>query len=457
MRGVTTEAKLGLFVLVALLLLAYLTFQAGEFEWIKEKGYVIDVLFDSVGGLDLKSPVRIAGVQVGKVDKIELENGKARVSLRIYPDIKIPKGAKAGIKSTGLMGEKYVEVIPGEEAGVVGERERIIQGAPSADLDKLVSELSTIAEDIRGITGALKNVLGTEESQDALKETVKNIRELSRNLNALVNVNKDAFSSTMKNFQEFSAMLKSDTPQLIAKLNSIADKIEKGEGTIGKLITDDKVYENLNETLTGIKDYVTKAEAFKTTVGFRSEYLFEDVSAKGYLTLQLKPREDKYYIFEIVSDPGGQVTYTDTETRTTTGGATTTTVTHEEKKEESLKFSIEFAKRYEDFVLRIGMIENTFGLGADYFLFKDTLQFNVDAWDFTNKDAWDFDGSQHYKKRPHLKAGAQVNFLKNFFAYGGYDNFFNKNRDNFYAGAGLRFDDDDLKYLLGKVPLPGTN
>ena len=136
---------------------------------------------------------------------------------------------------------------------------------------------------------------------------------------------------------------------------------------------------------------------------------------------------------------------------------TTTTVTHEEKKEESLKFSIEFAKRYEDFVLRIGMIENTFGLGADYFLFKDTLQFNVDAWDFTNKDAWDFDGSRHYKKRPHLKAGAQVNFLRNFFAYGGYDNFFNKNRDNFYAGAGLRFDDDDLKYLLGKVPLPGTN
>ena len=90
----------------------------------------------------------------------------------------------------------------------------------------------------------------------------------------------------------------------IEKLNKIADKIEKGEGTIGKLVTDDKVYENLNDTLTGIKDYVAKAEAFKTTVGFRSEYLFEDVSAKGYLTLQLKPREDKYYIFEIVSDPG---------------------------------------------------------------------------------------------------------------------------------------------------------
>lgn len=490
-KGITTEAKLGLFVLVALFLLAYLTFQAGEFHWIKEKGYVIDVLFDSVGGLDLKSPVRIAGVEVGKVDNIGLENGKARVSLRIYPDIKIPKGAKAGIKSTGLMGEKYVEIVPGEERETLKEHERIAQGAPPADLDKLVSELSAIAEDIKGITGALKNVIGTEESQDALKETVRNIRELSRNMNALVSVNKDALSSTIKNFQEFSSMLKSDTPQLIAKLNSIADKIEKGEGTMGKLIadeelyknlnstieklnkiaekvekgegtlgklvTDDKVYENLNETLVGIKDYVAKAESFKTTVGFRSEYLFSDVAAKGYLTLQLKPREDKYYIFEIVSDPGGRVTTTDTETQTTTGGVTTTTVTHEEKKEESLKFSIEFAKRYEDFALRIGMIENTFGLGADYFLFKDTLQFNVDAWDFTNKDAWDFDRSQNYKKRPHLKAGAQVNFLKNFFVYGGYDNFFNKNRDNFYAGAGLRFDDDDLKYILGKIPLPGTN
>ena len=60
------------------------------------------------------------------------------------------------------------------------------------------------------------------------------------------------------------------------------------------------------------------------------------------------------------------------------------------------------------------MIENTFGVGADYFLFKDVLQLNVDAWDFTNKDSWDFDRSRHYQKRPHLKAGAQVNFLKNF-------------------------------------------
>lgn len=491
MKSITTEAKLGLFVLIAIIMLAYLTFQVSEFRLIKEKGYEIDVLFDSVGGLDLKSPVRIAGVEVGKVAKIELENGKAKVTLRIFPDINIPKGAKAVIKSTGLMGEKYVEVVPGEERETLKEHERIAQGAPPADIDKLVNQLSSIADDIRGITGALRNVLGTPESQDALKEMVQNIRELSKNLNDMVSINKDAFSSTMKNFEEFSAMLKSDTPQLIAKLNSIADKIEKGEGTmgkliadedlyknlnstieklnkiaekvekgegtIGKLVTDDKVYENLNETLIGIKDYVAKADLFKTTVGFRSEYLFEDVTAKGYLTLQLKPREDKYYIFEIVSDPWGRVTTTDTETQTTTAGVTTTTVTHEEKKEESLKFSIEFAKRYEDLALRIGMIENTFGLGADYFLFKDTVQFNVDAWDFTNKDSWDFDRSRHYQKRPHLKAGAQVNFLKNFFAYGGYDNFLNRNRDNFYAGAGLRFDDDDLKYLLGKVPLPGTN
>ncbi|MEK6657667.1 MAG: MlaD family protein, partial [Nitrospirota bacterium] len=451
------------FVLIAIILLAYLTFQVSEFRLIKEKGYEIDVLFDSVGGLDLKSSVRIAGVEVGKVAKIELENGKAKVTLRVFPDITIPKGAKALIKATGLMGEKYVEIVPGDKAETLKEHERIVQGAPPADIDKLINQLSSIAEDIRN---------------------------LSKNLNKLVDVNKNALSNAIKNFEEFSAMLKNDTPQLIAKLNSItgkiekgegtigklvtdeelyrnlsstveklnkiAEKIEKGEGTIGKLVTDDQVYENLNETLVGIKDYVAKAEAFKTTVGFRSEYLFKDIAAKGYLTLQLKPREDKYYIFEIVSDPWGRVTTTDTETQTTTGGVTTTTVTHEEKKEESLKFSIEFAKRYEDLILRIGMIENTFGVGADYFLFKDVLQLNVDAWDFTNKDSWDFDRSRHYQKRPHLKAGAQVNFLKNFFVYGGYDNFLNTDRDNFYAGAGLKFDDDDLKYLLGKVPLPGT-
>ena len=337
MKGITTEAKLGLFVLIAIIMLAYLTFQVSEFRLIKEKGYEIDVLFDSVGGLDLKSPVRIAGVEVGKVAKIELENGKAKVTLRIFPDINIPKGAKAVIKSTGLMGEKYVEVVPGEERETLKEHERIAQGAPPADIDKLVNQLSSIADDIRGITGALRNVLGTQESQDALKEMVQNIRELSKNLNNIVSINKDAFSSTMKNFEEFSAMLKSDTPQLIAKLNSIADKIEKGEGTmgkliadeelyknlnstieklskiaekvekgegtIGKLVTDDKVYENLNETLIGIKDYVAKADLFKTTVGFRSEYLFEDVTAKvdGTATIRLVRRHGHFADIEFAA------------------------------------------------------------------------------------------------------------------------------------------------------------
>jgi phospholipid/cholesterol/gamma-HCH transport system substrate-binding protein len=161
---------------------------------------------------------------------------------------------------------------------------------------------------------------------------------------------------------------------------------------------------------------------------------------KNYVTLELKPRLDQYYILELVSDPFGK--YSRVETTTTPPGSTIVTETYEDK----LKFSVEFAKRYGDFAFRMGLIESTGGVGGDYYAFDDRFKFSVDAWNFNSNEP--------HNERANLKATADLHVSKVLFLSAGYDNILNVDRRAPFIGAGLRFTDDDIKYLMGSMPIP---
>ncbi len=87
----------------------------------------------------------------------------------------------------------------------------------------------------------------------------------------------------------------------LASIENAARKIDRGEGTIGKLVNDESMYNNIDSAAKGISDYATRIERMKTIVGFRSEYMFPE--SKNYFTFELKPKTDQYYILEITSDP----------------------------------------------------------------------------------------------------------------------------------------------------------
>jgi phospholipid/cholesterol/gamma-HCH transport system substrate-binding protein len=127
---------------------------------------------------------------------------------------------------------------------------------------------------------------------------------------------------------------------------------------------------------------------------------------------------------------------------TTTPGSTVVTETYEDK----FKFSLEFAKRWGNLAVRLGLIESTGGVGADYFAFDDRIKFSLDSWNYNSKEP----GNEN----AHLKATVNIGLGKTLFVNGGYDNALNSKRASAFVGLGLRFDDDDLKYLLGSVPIP---
>ena len=96
--------------------------------------------------------------------------------------------------------------------------------------------------------------------------------------------------------------------------------------------------------------------------------------------------------------------------------------------------------------VRLGIIESTGGIAADYYAWNDRIKFSMDAWNFNSKEP--------HNEKTHAKATLTYNVNNLIFVNAGYDNFLNKDRAHGYVGAGLRFNDENLKYLLGSVPIP---
>ena len=157
---------------------------------------------------------------------------------------------------------------------------------------------------------------------------------------------------------------------------------------------------------------------------------------KSTIDVRIQPTQDKFYILGIVSDPKGRRT-----TRDYISGGTTTRV--EEWDRNSVLFNLQIGKRYHDLVLRGGFLESTGGFGIDYFALNDKLKFSLEAFDFS-KD-----------RRAHLKAGAEYRLFKHLYLSAGWDDFIS-DQDNrsIYGGISIRFEDDDLKYLLTSTPIP---
>ncbi|MFZ6016580.1 MAG: MlaD family protein [Nitrospirota bacterium] len=487
MRGFSTELKVGFFAVIVIGILAFMTFRVGGLEWIKKEGYIVYVYFKNIAGLDEKTKVKIAGVDAGVIKKIELKEGRARLTIRINRGIQLFSNASASIKATGLLGDKYLEIKTGSAQPVLKDGDTIKNVVEIVDLDDMIRNLSDVSANINTLAISLNEALGTEEAKRSLKETVLNLRDITANLNQTITVNdqkmrtvldninsitasinelvdrnKEPFTTTLTNMREFSGTLRSDGPDLIANLNKatrelkamveenrpsiksavesiddIAKQINKGEGTIGMLVKDKRLYEAISKAAEGVDKPLSAVERLRTFLTFQAEYLTKPKDGKGYFYVTLQPRPDKYYILGVVGDPVGKVTTTET---TTTPGTTT----KETKIEKEIEFTAQFAKRFGDTALRIGLTESTFGTGADYFFHNDKGKITADVWDFSN----DEEGS----KNPHVKVGVDYFLFKNLFVSAGADNILNKKWRGGYAGVGLRFEDEDLKYLFGTVP-----
>jgi phospholipid/cholesterol/gamma-HCH transport system substrate-binding protein len=138
------ETLVGLFVLLGLAAVAYLSVKLGGGSLLSGDTYVIEARFDNAGGLNAGGSVLLAGVPVGRVEGIHVDTGdfSAIATLRVNASVKLPTDTMASIKTTGLIGDKYVALAPGADETMLKEGERITMTESSVDLESLIGKMA---------------------------------------------------------------------------------------------------------------------------------------------------------------------------------------------------------------------------------------------------------------------------------------------------------------------------
>lgn len=438
------QSKVGLFAAAAIVLIVYLTLRVSDLKFSPAGTYSVYVEMKSATDVDEKTPVMVAGIQVGIVEKIELTpDNRARLKLKLRRGVNLSQDVSAELRTRGVLGDTYLELIPGKSTLSLEAGDMITQVNASADFNELTRNLNDVALNLKDISVSIKKYVTTDDSPMA--KIMKNMEKLTGEIAGFAGNNRQNMDQIVSNLRDLTRDLKGmvhensdEVGQALERINSIVAKIDQGKGTVGKLINDPTTGEKINETLDNVNDLVGPVSRLQTELGYHMEYLGSLGDFKHYVHLNLKPRPDKFFLLEFISDPDPSPNRSTTVTNVTAGGVTTSVTTEQEVVNHSkFRFSAELAKKFYDFTLRAGLIESTGGAGADYT--KGPFAIKFDAFDFNNS------GGVH----PHLKVMGTANVTKSFYVLAGADDFINKDRRSWFVGAGFRFLDDDIKSLLG--------
>ena len=139
MKKFDLELAVGLFVLAGILCLGYLSIKLAKMEVLGGDGYEIYAIFSNTGGLKEGASVVIAGVEVGRVRAITIENYEAKVTLTLKEGLQIQEDAIASVKTKGLIGEKYIQISPGGSEEIIPPGGAILETEPAVDIEQLIS------------------------------------------------------------------------------------------------------------------------------------------------------------------------------------------------------------------------------------------------------------------------------------------------------------------------------
>ncbi|HEX7672920.1 MAG TPA: MlaD family protein [Bdellovibrio sp.] len=441
------EFKVGLFVIVVGSLIAVMSMQVSDDPSYLGRSKKAWFLLPNAGGLVKNSAVRSAGIPVGVIKDIRLQDGQARIDITVKSDIPLTTSAAIEIKAQGILGDSHVEVYPGSPTDApLPEGAQILNIKSKGSLDTLMAEVGDVASSLKVVAknleeatsedGTRKHILGrivknietitddlahvTSENKDKIGEIVDEIHDVTSSLQAIANDNSD--KGFKKTWEHLSATVKN--------LDDVTAKINRGEGTIGKLVSDESTAEKVDSAIDGISDLVGVASRMQTAFDFRTEYLGTVGSWKSSIGVVIQPGLDRYYYLGVVDDPAGVVE----TTRTQTSGTTTSDITQTATYQNRIKLTLMFAKNFWDLTLRGGIIENGGGFGVDYFFLRRKLKFTTEAFDFTRTN-WRSYATWYFYRGLYVDAGINDTLNKNSTRSG-------------FVGAGLYLTNDDLKLLL---------
>jgi len=490
--------KVGLFATLCLVILAVLIWKVEDINPFQKQGKHIGAVFPTVAGLDDKAAVRMAGVRIGRVDGIGLaaDGRSAQLRLLLEKPVPLTQGASARIANLGLLGDKYVEIVPGPPTAPPLPDNAVLRGTSPVSFDDAMAKLDNIGSSIEKVTGSF----GGGNLGGNVNTLVDDLRLTSAEIRALVAENRANVAATVRNFDSLTATLARELPRISAdtqraldqvagviaenrgdvsasmsnireltshlqtsvdNLNKITGEIASGQGTVGKLVNSDEAYKTAVSTLDSIKSGV---ESLSGTIGAIQRFKM-DLDLQGYLlqkqqgtfsrshsafNILIDPQDSQrlYKVGVAVTPNGTYRTRIDRVTFTNEAGQTSTTTTQDQVTEDKLGwnallgFRTDPDSRWSDIRFWGGLIESKGGVQIEY---PWKVQLQRPLW--LSFEAFDF--SRPLNQRAHLRLTAKWQLHPNLYVIGGYDDPLEQH--SLFLGAGIRWKDDNLKYLLGSA------
>lgn len=461
------ETKVGLFVVVGFLMLFGLSTQVGTFQIGKKDGYPIYIEVLDASGLERNAKVKSRGIDIGIVEDFVLKPQSVQIKLSIEKVIQIPLDSVVSIKQESMLGVKYIDIEFSNEKLYLAQNDTLTKNKTYASFDQTSDSINEAAKKVDKFIERLDSLIAKNEQNFSeliynFKMAGAEFRETGAMINQKLPKVLDNFERVGAEFETTGKTINEKLPKVLdkfenvgsefettgksinEKLPPIMDKFTKLEDTVQGMLEENRetlksAIKNVDSAFAGVDKATVKVESSfdkldkylssttKSNLGVEAkvEHMSNDGYNKSYFGIDYSPKPTIHYLVDVVA--------TD-DYRDGVG-----TQTHEKGR---TLISAQYGKDFGNTRFRGGIIESTGGFGADYFMLNKKLKFSLEAFDFNAYN--DVRGSN-----THLKSYLTYTMKKHIQLYTGYDNFLNPDSKNLFFGLGVKFEDDDLKYLIG--------
>lgn len=454
-----SELKVGLLTLMALASVVFMSVkitsnQPGFGDYVTYK-----TILDDASGIMEKSNIKVAGINAGKITKIELAGNKALVTFEMKEDIKITKNSRLQIKSVGFLGDKFLDVDLGTADPQRLPEDSYLPSEAAGGFDQLGKNAGDMIKEIKEVAILIKESLREKDGSNRLEKITGNIREITEDVKNLIKRNDGKIDEVIENVRVMTAQLQFETDRLqkgslmndLKKVGPILDNVDKavldlkeiiadvkdGKGTVGKLLRDDAVVDQVSQTLSSVNRLVNRINNIEADIGM-STGANTRLGGDTRFDMDIYPAPERFFRLGVVTNDFGPALEDEKKSCTTTDGNPESCTETRRINKSQFKFNLQIGRRIQRFGVRAGLIESTGGVGLDYFFPDWGIRTGVEVFDY-QKDAG-----------PNLRTIAEVKIWNVFFGrVAGEDLISKDGKQSATISLGLRFNDQDLAALIG--------
>lgn len=426
--------------------------QSGFGEYVPYRTIVSDA-----SGIFPKTPIKVAGINAGRIKGIELTGNQALITFEVLEEIKVPSDSRLRIKTVGFLGDKYLEISVGK-SGERLESMGFLIAEEAGGMENLVKDAAEVLKDVKIITKSIKDSLAPDGERPILKRIMENVdemvisaRDATASMKRVLNGNESKLNKMIDDLSKFSNELAVQTnnenpesslrkvKQILANLddmtldmkNLMAD-VKAGKGTVGKLLVEEEIADEVRQTLASVQKIVGKVDAIRTELeiftGANSVY-----GSESSIGLRIYPAPERFYLLGLVTSEIGP---DKKNTIISTVNGVTTTEERSERDRDTYRFNIQIGRILGPWTFRGGIIESSGGLGIDYDVRNWGTRFKIEAFDYRKEIGI------------NIRLSIEQQLWNVFYARLAMEDSIEDSRSGTLS-AGLRFNDEDLKGLIG--------